>query len=99
MLPMPYRNRARLGLAPSKDQHIGDLLHLGIPDLKLNFLLAIIQLDPDPLRHEPLLDLLCVVELLARNRKYRSRNRSEPYGERPCVMLDQNPEKALNRSV
>src|SRR4030042_2348231 len=96
--PLPRGNRPLLFLFIPQDQHVGNLLKLGLPNLEYQLLIPEILFDAYPLLRELVVDLLCVRDMSLCDSEKNGLDRGQPYGERTPVMLDQHPNEPFHRS-
>src|SRR5204863_4871367 len=93
----PAHGEALFGFPVAVDDHVRDLLELRVADPLADRLVALVDLDAvalQPLAHAPR-------RLLVRlaHGDHAHLYRREPERERPCVVLDQNADEALERAV
>ena len=94
---MPHGDLLLFDFLVADDQHVGHLLHFCFPDLKTDLFIAVIQLHPDHLPAQLLIDLPGVVVMTVGDRHNHCLHRRQPKGESPGIVLDQDPEETLQR--
>ncbi len=99
VLAIAHRNAAFLRLAIAHHQHVGDLLQLRFADLEVHFFFAIVQFDAQTGGLQLIDNLLRVLGLAIGNRHHHRLHRRQPHRKRARVVLDQNAEEALDRTV
>ena len=89
-----------LGLAVAQHEHIGDFLHLCLPDLKADLLVAQVQLRPEVFAQAAWpCSSLAASSLRLVMVMYLHLYRRQPCGERAAELLGQDADKAFQRSV
>ena len=87
---------ALLRLASANNEHVRNLLHLGIANLEVDLFAAIVQRDTNAGGLQLVAHLLCVLELFIRDREDRRLDRREPHREGSRVMFNQDAEETFN---
>ena len=72
------RNSAFGSLLLAHNHHIRDMLHFGITDFATRLFTAIIDIAPEFLVFQKLLDFLGVIQVLFADRQYRELHRRKP---------------------
>ena len=93
-----YGHTARFDLLLADDQHVGDLLELGLTDPVADLLIAVVHLDPQARSGKFLRDLLGIGVVLVGDRQQLGLHRGEP--ERECAreMFGQDTDKPFDAS-
>ena len=87
--------RASLDLAIAENEHVRDLLFLGLPDLVLHPVVRVVDLDPEPARGEDRGQLAAGLHMPIGDRDDDRLDRGQPERERPGVMLDEDADEPL----
>ena len=90
--PLPYCERL-VGFLVPIDDHVGDLLHLGVPDPLADGVISLVDLDP--IVAEALLQGLRLLTVVFANRDDPDLDGREPERKSTGVMLDEDPGEAL----
>src|SRR5262245_37734306 len=92
---VPQADRTRRPLALARDDHVGHLAHLGVPDAIAELLVAIVELGPHAGRPEPLVHSAGVVEVLLADRQDAGLDGRQPGREGAGVVLGEDAYEAL----
>src|SRR5690554_2555215 len=92
------RDRAGLGVLATGDEDEGNLLRARIADLLAEAVVREVDLGPDAFGVQAPHDVLQVLVERVGHRDGENLNGSEPRGERPGVVLDEDREEALDRA-
>ena len=87
-------DRAFGALAVADDQHVGDLLQLGLPNLISNLFLALVELDPEP-GGLSWSRTAGVRQVAVGDRQHDRLIGASQSGKRPGVVLDQDRDEPL----
>ena len=94
MLPSPLAHRERLiGFLVPVDDHVGDLLDLGVPDPLADGVVSLVDLDP--IVAEAVLQGPRRLTVVFANRDDPDLNGREPERKGTGVVLDEDPGEAL----
>src|SRR6185369_13279618 len=93
--PAADRYRALGCFAIPRDEHVRDLLQLGLTDLIANLLLAVVELHAKPGGGKFVVNRRRIRLMAVGNRQHDGLNRRQPEWERAGVVLDQNGDEAL----
>src|SRR5579883_340963 len=99
MLAVAHRHLPALLLAVPHHEHVRNLLQLGFADLEIDLFAAVVHGGSDAGLFQLAADSLRVFDLAVRDRQNRRLHRSQPDRKHAGVMLHQNTEEALNRTV
>src|SRR5271167_1957262 len=94
----PQRNRTGRRLAPSDDQHDGDLRKAVLADLVSDLFVARIEPDPEARGSARPDNLACILGRLRGDRSDDDLDRREPERETAGIMLDQDRDEPLHRA-
>src|SRR5215471_6001364 len=93
-----HGGRSRRGLLLADDEHAGRLRELGPADTRAELLVAVVTLDAQPRRAQPVRRGVGGVGEAVRDRKHDGLDRSDPEREVAGRVLDQDPDEALERA-
>src|SRR5687767_6805469 len=97
--PAADRDGVLGGLAIPGDQHVRDLLKLGLPDLIANLLLALVQFHAEPGRREAIAHPAGVCKMPVGNRQHDHLHRRQPQREGARKVLDEQGDEALEAAI
>src|SRR6266540_7559752 len=97
-VPQPDGNGAGRVFPLADDEHRGSLLHLGPADARAELLVAVVQLDAQARGTQAARDLARRSGEPVGDGQHGRMDRSDPEGEVPGRMLDQDPQEALDRA-
>ena len=95
-VPLPWRDCSLLDFLVPDNEHVRDFLHLGFTNFIAQLLASRIDLHANTPAPQLLADRLSKIELRVGNGNDHRLHRRQPDRESPCVMFNEDPQKALN---